>query len=64
MVKEGDGVLAEVLFVQISDRVCGFLGYPSAAISTATQWRSTGSSNFEPQVEYGSNPPRESLRAR
>jgi hypothetical protein len=24
---EGDGVLAEVLFVRISDRMCGFLGY-------------------------------------
>ena len=24
---EGDGVLAKVLFVRISDRICGFLGY-------------------------------------
>jgi hypothetical protein len=26
-VYEGDGVLATVLFVRISDRLCGFLGY-------------------------------------
>ena len=26
-VYEGDGVLAKVLFVRISDRMCGFLGY-------------------------------------
>jgi hypothetical protein len=26
-VYEGDGVLANVLFVRISDRMCGFLGY-------------------------------------